>query len=344
MSQSESLIQIFPININQGSIYFPHMGEFIILNSIGEGNFSEVFEAKPKEANNSESSNIFNYIIKICKKFNIVDNNSDKNPPKKILFNEICEINLLKKIKNIGNPNIVQMYDWTIDRKTCEVRILMEYMPYDLRNYFSKEENLIKLDENLLKKIAFQILNGLNSLHKKRIIHFDIKPENILFDPDNEIIKITDFSLSQYITYDLDKNILINGGTYSYMPPEGILKTKKYSFSYDIWSLGCILLELCCRKVTFIGNNSNKVIDNIISIFGLDIKSLTNFDEYCNNCFNNIIEKERIINYIKSNIKIKLINDDFCDFISKILCINPSNRIKAEDALKHRWLMNISNK
>ena len=110
MSQSESLIQIFPIDINQGSIYFPHMGEFIILNSIGEGCFSEVFEGKPKEANNSESSNIFNYIIKICKKFNIVDNNSDKNPPKKIHFNEICEINLLKKIKRKIKGRYVYSY------------------------------------------------------------------------------------------------------------------------------------------------------------------------------------------------------------------------------------------
>lgn len=97
MSQSESLIQIFPIDINQGSIYFPHMGEFIILNSIGEGNFSEVFEAKPKEANNSESSNIFNYIIKICKKFNIVDNNSDKNPPKKFSLMKFVKLIYLIK-------------------------------------------------------------------------------------------------------------------------------------------------------------------------------------------------------------------------------------------------------
>ena len=343
MSQP-GLIQIFPINTNQGSYYFRYMGEFIILNSVGEGNFSEVFKAKPKDTNNSGSSNIFNYIIKICKKFSFVDNNSNKNPPKKILFNEICEINLLNKIMKIGNPNIIQMYDWAIDRKTCETRILMEYMPYDLRNYFSKEENLLKLDENLLKKIAFQILNGLSSLHKNRIIHFGIKPENILFDPENETIKITDFSLSQYVTYDLDKKILYNGGTYSYMPIEGILGAKKYSFSYDIWSLGCMLLEFCCKKTPFMGHNSEAVLDKIISVFGLDINSLTKFDEYCNNSFNAIQEKKRLINYIKINKKIKLINDDFCDFISKVLCINPNRRIKAEEALKHPWLMNISNK
>ena len=293
MSYSEDLIEIFPIHINQGYYNFRHMGEFEIFNSIGKGNFSEIFSAKQKNEIVLEDSNKFNYAIKICKKNAIVDNNLDKAPPKKILFNEICEIHLLNKIKNIENPNIIRMYDWDIDRETCEVRILMEYIPYDLKKYFSKKENLEKLDEKLLKRIAFQILNGLNSLHKNRIIHFNLNPENILFDPENNNFKITDFSLSQYITYDLDKNILINGGTYSYMPIEGLLKTKKYSFSYDIWSLGCILLELLCRKNPFIEDEPEDVLNNIISIYGLEAKYLTNFDEFCKNSCNLNYEKKK---------------------------------------------------
>ena len=342
MSYSEDLIEIFPIHINQGYYNFRHMGEFEIFNSIGKGNFSEIFSAKQKNEIVLEDSNKFNYAIKICKKNAIVDNNLDKDPPKKILFNEICEIHLLNKIKRIENPNIIRMYDWDIDRETCEVRILMEYVTYDLKKYFSKKENLEKLDEKLLKRIAFQILNGLNSLHKNRIIHFNLNPENILFDPENNSFKITDFSLSQYITYDLDKNILINGGTYSYMPIEGLLKTKKYSFSYDIWSLGCILLELLCRKNPFIGDDPEDVLNNIISIYGLDAKYLTNFDEFCKNSCNLNYEKKRLVNYIKKNKKIKLINDELCELISKMLSINPMNRIKAEEALKHSWFINYT--
>ena len=314
MSYSEDLIEIFPIHINQGYYNFRHMGEFEIFNSIGKGNFSEIFSAKQKNEIILEDSNKFNYAIKICKKNAIVDNNLDKAPPKKILFNEICEIHLLNKIKNIENPNIIRMYDWDIDRETCEVRILMEYIPYDLKKYFSKKENIEKLDEKLLKRIAFQILNGLNSLHKNRIIHFNLNPENIL----------------------------INGGTYSYMPIEGLLKTKKYSFSYDIWSLGCILLELLCRKNPFIGDDPEDVLNNFISIYGLDAKYLTNFDEFCKNSCNLNYEKKRLVNYIKKNKKIKLINDDLCDLISKMLSINPMNRIKAEEALKHSWFINYT--
>ena len=343
MSYSEELIETFPIDNNQGTYYFRHMGEFEIVNSIGSGIFSEIFTAKPKNQAAPEDSNKFNYIIKIFKKNDIFDHNSEDKPPKKILFNEICQIHLLNKIKNLQNPNIIQIYDWNIDRNTCEARVLMDYMPYNLKNYFSKEENLENLDENLLKTIAFQILNGLNSLHKNRIIHFNLKPENILFEPKNKNIKISGFSLSQYITYDLDKNILINGGTYSYMPIEGLLKTKKYSFSYDIWSLGCILIELLCRKNPFEGYDSKSVFNYIISVFGVDVNYLSNFDKFCKNCIYLNSAKKRLINYIKKNQKIKLISDEFYDLISKMLFINPNYRIKAEEALNHLWFKNYTN-
>lgn len=340
MSQPKPLFQTFPININQGTYYFRKMGEFQILNMIGDGNFSEVYIAIPKEIPVSENSKNLNYIIKICKKNSMVGNNIHINPPKTILFTEISEIHLLNKIKNIGNANIIKMYDWTIDRNTCEVRILMEYMPFDLRSYFSKDENAENLDENKLKIITYQILNGLKSLHQNRIIHFDLKPENILYDPEDNNIKITDFSLSQYITYDLDKKRLLNGGTFSYMPVEGLVNTKKYSLSYDIWSLGCILLELSCRLIPFKGKNQHIVLNKIISLFGLNADGLKNFDYYCKNNLGLNFEQLRIINYIKQNIKIKLNDNGFIDLVSKMLYINPFYRINAEEALKHPWFVN----
>lgn len=335
MSNLENRIQVFPIQKSQGFYSFGHMGEFQILNSINHGNLSEIFKAKQKEDDISENSKNFYYAIKVCKKCDLSQNNSNQNPPKRLLFNEICEININNKVRAIGNPNLVQMYDWSIDRKTTEVRILMEYMPYDLRNYFSKKENYLQLNENLLKNFTFQILNGLNALHKNRIIHFDLKPENILYNPENNSIKIADFSVSQIVTYDLDKKILINGGTYSYQPIESLMQTKDISFNCDMWSLGCILLELSCRINPFKGNSPNKVINNIISVLGMDKASLTNFDEYPKNSLNN----KGIIDFIKNNHKIKFINEDFHDLVAKMLHINPMERITAEEALNHPWLV-----
>ena len=340
MSKEEIKFKTFPINNTHGNYTFRHKGEFEILNLLGKGNFSKVFKAIQKGNQNSKSSKKFNYIIKIFKKNILEEKNTSSEAPKKILFFEIGEVSLLRRIKNIGNPNLIQMYDWNIDRKTCEVRILMEYVPYDLRNYFSIEPHYKNLNENLLKTITFQILNGLNALHKNRIIHFDIKPENILFDPKTNLVKITDFSLSQYITYDTDKNILSNGGTYPYMPVEGLINSKKYSFVYDIWSLGCILVELSCGIIPFMGNDSNEVLNKINDILELNIKPNTTYEEFCKYRFNKDNTKKRIMSFIKKNQKITFVNDDFIDLVSNMLCINPSDRINAEEALNHPWLVN----
>lgn len=342
MSKGELNFKTFPINNTHGIYSFRHMGQFEILCLIGKGHFSSVFKAIQKGSKNSKSSKIFNYIIKIFKKNILEEKNTISEAPKKIQFFEIIEVSLLHRIKNIGNPNLIQMYDWNIDRKTCEVRILMEYMPCDLRNYFATESHYKDLDENLLKKIAFQILNGLKALHKNRIIHFDIKPENILFDPKTNLVKITDFSLSQYITYDTDKNVLTNGGTYPYMPVECLIGCKKTSFNCDVWSLGCILFELTCGKIPFLGDDQNAVLNKINGIFGSDIKPNTTYDDLCKYSFNLADEKKRLVNFIKKNQKIKFVNDDFFDFISSILCINPLYRLNSEEALKHPWFVDYS--
>ena len=340
MSKQDIKVKTFPINNTHGTYNFRRMGEFEIYSSIGSGLFSHVFRAIPKRKQISKSSKTFNYIIKIFKKNILEEKNTSSEAPKKILFFEIGEVSILRQIKNIGNPNLIKMYDWSIDRKTCEVSVLMEHMPYDLRSYFSIEANYKTLDEKLLKKIAFQILNGLNALHKNRIIHFDIKPDNILFDPETNLVKITDFTLSQYITYDTDKKNISNGGTYQYMPVEGLMNSEKYSFKYDIWSVGCILIELCTRIIPFNGCDSSSVLGKIKDIYGLNTQTIKNFDDFCKNSMNLEIEKKNIINYIKSHQKIKFVNDEFYDFVYRMMCINPIYRLNAEEALKHPWLVN----
>ena len=125
MSNEELKLKAFPINDTHGIYRFRHMGEFEILCRIGKGHFSSVFMAIQKGSKNSESSKKFHFIIKIFKKNIFEEKNTTSEAPKKIQFFEIVEVSLLRRIKNIGNPNLIQMYNWDIDRKTCEVRILM---------------------------------------------------------------------------------------------------------------------------------------------------------------------------------------------------------------------------
>ena len=90
-----------------------------------------------------------------------------------------------------------------------------------------------------------QILLGLDYLHQNEIVHKDLKPENILFS--KEKIKLCDFGTSSIL--DSNKYTKNNLGTIGYMSPETLNETKQ-EFSTDIWSLGCILHELCCLEVS----------------------------------------------------------------------------------------------
>lgn len=334
---SSSNICIYSINQTEQNIQFPSYGSFKLIKPIGEGNFSQIFLARKMESDQNENSNDLNYAIKIFKKFQLERDDEGMEYPKEIVFTEICELHMLQRIKRIDeSPYLVKILDWSIDRKDFHTNVLMESMPYDLRDYFANDAHYQQLDENLLKRIAYQILSGLSALHKKRIIHFDIKPENILFDPVKKLAKITDFTHSQYITYDSDKKNLECGGTYTYMPIEGLLKIKKYSFKYDIWSLGCILFELICRDIPFKGRDANKVFINILDFFGLNKNLVTNLN------INGIkFEKSNVINYIKLHKKINFSNYKFYDLLQRMLCIDPDRRISADEALKHPYFLDI---
>lgn len=74
-------------------------------------------------------------------------------------------------------------------------------------------------------------------------MHRDLKPENILIDSQN-ILKLADFGLSKTISYD-DKSLTQPVVSLQYRAPELLLGCEQYSFSIDMWSVGCIFFELC---------------------------------------------------------------------------------------------------
>lgn len=313
-------------------------GNYSKISILGEGNFGQVFLVKKKDQNLAKNSNIF--ALKICKKYKVNSSpNKINQKPNKILPTEIKELSTFSRIAKIKNIHLMKLEDWTINNEENELSILMKYFPTELKTYFSKNINIV--NENFLKNITHQILSGLNALHKNRIIHCDIKPENILYDPDTNLAQITDYGLCRSFDFDIKRNYGLTGGTFPYMAPEILLGSPLYFTSIDIWSLGCMLVEFCTGKVIFDGNDSLEVLKKISDIFG-PIKNY--FPGYIylaqqNNI--NLPEKEGkgLINFIKENQRINFQDNKFYDIISKILYIDPLKRIKAEEAMKHKWLL-----
>ena len=157
-----------------------------------------------------------------------------------------------KILKEIKSDNVVKYIDCFYEGEDS-FNIVMEFCEYsDLRSYIKKFKNQNKkIAESVIRLIITELSNGLKDIHSKKVIHRDLKPENIFISSDH-LIKIGDFGISKIL--DGTKNYAQTRiGTCAYMAPE-IYKGEKYSKKVDIWSLGCIIYELCTLNRCFDSN------------------------------------------------------------------------------------------
>ena len=329
------------------SIYrFKKYGFLKKVKTLGEGSFGKVILAEKIDLSNQGDSKEF--AIKISKGFKkFLKNNEPENENereerrKELNFVELRELYIMKKIKH---DNVINLLDFNLSRNDGQLCILMEHLKTDLGKFFRENRDNPKvMNENFLKNISFQILSGLNYLHENNIIHRDIKLENILYDIKNKIAKIGDFGLSRQFYYDLSAQYT-DVGTYPYKPPELLLGLNHYTSSLDIWSTGCILVEICTGAHLFGQDNALGVMSLIYKIFGsFNDDILPGFKKFPSyRIFESLPKTQGIglVNYIKKNQKFKFVNEDFYNLIEEMLCIDPTKRINAKECLAHKWFLN----
>ena len=247
----------------------------------------------------------------------------------------------------LSHPNVLKLLDFNVQNESKEVWMLFDYIPTNIGKYYIEKKDPKIFTENFFKNIAYQIINGVFYLHKNLIIHRDLKPENILYNDSKNLIQIADFGLSRKISFDLYEKYT-NVGTLPYKPPDVLLGNQYYGFSFDVWSIACILVELITGKILFPANDSLSILKLMFEIFGIFNKNDLPFCEKLNffnkmNFNDNNLNKKPfgIINYIKKYSMIEFENDYFFDLIQKMFIIDPNKRIKLKDCLKHPWFENL---
>ena len=120
-----------------------------------------------------------------------------------------------------------------------------------IKRYIKRREYI---DERVIWVYLIQILEGLKALHERNVLHRDLKPANCFLAEDGSI-KIGDMNVSKVMK---DGNAKTQIGTPYYMSPE-IWSRKPYNYATDIWSLGCLIYELCALRPPFLGNNMNEL-------------------------------------------------------------------------------------
>ena len=107
------------------------------------------------------------------------------------------------------------------------------------------------------KSYIKDILTIIHSLHSINIIHWDIKPENLLLDKNKKTIKLVDFGLGRF--YNLNSKIDTACGSPCYAPPEMLSKLKYDPLKADVWSLGIVLFAMLSGYLPFDDDNTDKL-------------------------------------------------------------------------------------
>ncbi|XP_005049539.1 PREDICTED: serine/threonine-protein kinase 36 isoform X1 [Ficedula albicollis] len=213
------------------------MENYHVLEMIGEGSFGRVYKGRRKH---SAQVVALKFIPKVGR--------SEKE-----LKNLQREIEI---VRDLHHPNIIQMLDSFETAK--EVVVVTDYAEGEL---FQILEDDGSLPEDQVQTIAAQLISALYYLHSHRILHRDMKPQNILLGKDG-VVKLCDFGFARAMS--IHTMVLTSiKGTPLYMSPE-LVEERPYDHTADLWSVGCILYELFVGTPPFYTNSIFQLVSLII--------------------------------------------------------------------------------
>ncbi|XP_078000688.1 serine/threonine-protein kinase Nek2-like [Glandiceps talaboti] len=175
----------------------------------------------------------------------------------------VSEVNLLRELKH---KYIVRYYDRIIDKGNTKLYLIMEHCEGgDLASLISKcRKDRKYLEEDFIWKIFLQLTLALQECHRRRegraIVHRDLKPANVFLDKEHNV-KLGDFGLARVLSNDTSFAKTFVGTPY-YMSPEQV-NHLSYNDKSDIWSLGCLLYEICALSPPFTALNQRALSERI---------------------------------------------------------------------------------
>uniref|UniRef100_H2ZV00 non-specific serine/threonine protein kinase n=1 Tax=Latimeria chalumnae TaxID=7897 RepID=H2ZV00_LATCH len=213
------------------------MDNYQVIRLIGEGAFGKAFLVQAK-TDNKEC---------VIKEINLT------KMPLKEKENSKKEVSFLAKMKH---PNIVTFLGSFEEKRN--LYIVMEYCDGgDLMRRINQQQGILFEEDQILDWFV-QICLGLKHIHDRKVLHRDIKAQNIFLTNSGMVAKLGDFGIARMLNNTMELAHTCIGTPY-YLSPE-ICDNRPYNNKTDMWSLGCVLYEMCTLKHPFEANNLRHLV------------------------------------------------------------------------------------
>lgn len=289
------------------------LSRFKELAKIGEGTYGIVYRAKDNRSGRAVA----------LKKIRL-DSDSEGVP-------STCmrEVALLREL---DHPNIVKLYD--IIHSGKRLFMIFEFVDQDLKLLMDRMKPK-PLPISYIKSFLWQLLQALTYCHTHRVLHRDLKPQNLLVD-NVGVIKLADFGLARAFSIP-SRCYTHEVVTLWYRAPEVLLGTKYYTGAIDVWSLACIVSEMVTTRPLFGGDSEIDQLFRIFRVLGTPNPEIWPGVERLPD-YNPLFP---VWNDFALDKHIPGIGEDGLDLLSQMLTYMPEKRATAKYALSHRFLRDV---
>jgi len=241
----------------------------------------------------------------------------------------------LQIMKMLNHINIVQLKNsfYTNGPKNDEVflNLVLEYVPetvYRVSRQYAKLKQPMPLIH--VKLYVFQLCRALGYIHSLGICHRDIKPQNLLLDPNSGVLKLCDFGSAKILVKG-ETNVSYICSRY-YRAPELIFGATNYTTAIDIWSMGCVFAELLMGQPLFPGDSGVEQLVEIIKILGTPTREQI---QSMNPNYTSLKFPDIKAHPWHKVFKSRLVTPEALDLVSKVLQYTPTNRLKPFEVCAH---------
>lgn len=289
---------------------------YVLHRKIGRGKYSEVFTA----------TNRFNGVPCVVKVLKPV---KEQRLAREILvLQNLC-----------GVPNVITLYDLVMDVESGVPAYVFEFV----RNQDARELYPTFTGDDL-RYYQYHLIKSLEISHGMGIMHRDVKPQNIVIDHAQRKLRLIDWGLAEF--YHLGQQYNVRVASRHYKGPELLVGFRKYDYSLDMWSVGCCIAAIIFKKDPFFYGHDNE--DQLLKIMQvLGSEAVVDYVNKLKLPIQNIpedflakeIPRKPWSSFISSNTL--LATPDAIDLVDKLLVIDHTKRLTAQQALDHPFFNTV---